>query len=171
MDEVKELIEQYQMAKGDARRQLLTQIVWIPERREDPRVLPFCLRIATDPDEYDLARIEVLKYFEIGSFFDAESRRAIGQAIKQVLQFDSDDDVRAYAAGAAWRYLDVGGVSEIAKAVLLNPTEDETIRWNAFSIVDALGPGPDGVGLAQSLRSDLVFAKAAENLLTKWKKL
>jgi hypothetical protein len=171
MDQVEELLQQYEKAKGDKRRQLLTQLVWIPERREDPRVLPFCLRIAADPNEYDLARIEVFKYLELGSFTDPVSRRDIGQVIRKVLQLDSDDDMRTYAAGAAWRYLDVSGVEEAAKAVLLNPGEDETVRWNAFAIVGALGPSPEGIELAQSLHTDPIFTKAATDLLMKWHKL
>jgi hypothetical protein len=168
MDEIEALLGHYETAARDDRRQLLTRLVWSPEQREDPRVLPFCLRVAADPTEYDLARIEVFKWLELGRFPDAASRRAIGQVIQQVLRHDSDDDVRAYAAGAAWRFLDVEGVGAAASAVLLDPTEDETVRWNAFAIVDALGPSEEGLFLAQRLRTEPAFASAATGLLKKW---
>src|SRR5213596_1527402 len=68
---------------------------------DDERVIDFFLSVGSDESEYDLARIEVFKVFEVKEFADPDVRRRVGRMIREVLSHSHDDDVRNYAAMAA----------------------------------------------------------------------
>jgi hypothetical protein len=168
MDSVATSISQYHQLDEDDQCEAISDLLWTSADPLDPRILPFALQIAGDAKEFDLARIEVFKWLRLASFCHGADRLLIGTIISRVLQQDSDPDVRAYAAAAASRFLDISGVFETARQILLDSHENVLVRWNAFPTVKATGPTERGVALARQLATDPEFRSATSSLLRDW---
>src|ERR1051326_210235 len=111
MDEVAHLLTEFEeentqnLPNEDLSRKVA--IIRQLEQVSDARVLPFFLRILENKQEYDLARIEVLKILELKEHNNQVEHEQIGKLIQHVLDVDTDDDVRNYAAIAISNYMDV----------------------------------------------------------------
>lgn len=136
---------------------------------EDERVLPFLLGVLEDGDEYDLARIEVLKFLNVMRRGDRARDEGVARLVQHLLTNDPDDDVRNYAAIALSNFMDVSGSAEAAKSVLLNQDEDEILRWNAFAAFESMGPTPESIGIMTACQQDEEFGASATQLLDEWR--
>jgi hypothetical protein len=172
MDEVGSLIEQFRAedarALADPDFSVKDKIIRKLERSDDPRVLPFMLSVLSDEKEYDLARIEVLKVFEIRRRGEPSEDQSIGRAVRQILAADPDDDVRTYAAMAASNYMDVEGVLDEVEKIIFDEGEEINIRWNAFTAVYKMGPHGRGVEIMTRAARVNEFRKAALRILKEW---
>lgn len=169
MDEIEETIKHYSKADDGEKRHLISTLVWDQTLREDPRVFEFCIRIVSDPEEYDLARSEILEWYELGEFPQEQHRAAIADVLEKVLLNDEDDDVRAYAAKAAYRFTDFSTLVTTIESILTDPSTDRLVRGNAFTVLETLGPSEESVSLVTRLTSDPVMRDYAVDLLAKWK--
>src|ERR1700728_2857336 len=129
MDTVMNLISQFKDERTDRlenidkskKPRILTDL---EEFADDPRVADFLLAIASDETEYDLARIEAFKIFEVKDFADRGVHNRVGRVIRNVLSASNDNDVRNYAAIAASNYMDIEGVAEEIDRLLHDDHED-----------------------------------------------
>jgi hypothetical protein len=143
-------------------------ILALEDFADDARVVEFLLSVASDESEYDLARIEVLKLFEVKDFGDPVVRTRIGRAIARVLSTTRDDDVRNYAAMAAGSYLDAEGVFEEVERILHDDGADGDLRWNAFAAMKTGGPSARSISSLQRLLEDQDFKQSASQILSRW---
>ncbi len=173
MDEVELLIRQFKEERTESLADIddsrKASIIEKLEGRADERVLKFFLEVLSDENEYDLARIEVLKILELKERGDEARDEEIGQLIKQILLADPDDDVRTYAALAASNYLDVDGMLEAVVKILFDTAEDMNIRWNAFATIKKLGPKPQAIEIMTKAMQEPAFQKSAFRILEDWK--
>ncbi|HEV2765512.1 MAG TPA: hypothetical protein VGV38_21190 [Pyrinomonadaceae bacterium] len=165
MDEVGSLIERFEAETASRKVSVLREL---EERAGDERVWPFLMKVAADEAEYDLARIEALKIMGLKEGEDEEVDRQIGQVIQRILAADPDDDVRNYAATAASRYVEVGGVLEELEKIVLDPDEDVDIRWSAFASVEEMGPTNQSKKIMNKALRDEVFKDYTERVLKTW---
>lgn len=174
MDKIIELIGQYKSENihsleniNDSRRPNI--IVELEDFIDDARVVNFYLEVAQDEMEYDLARIEVFKIFEIWECTNYEFRKKIANAIREVLVNSHCDDVRNYAAMAASSYMDLEHVSEVVFDIVQDPREDANLRWNAFAAIKSHGPSLETIELLRALLRDNDFKQSAARILSEWK--
>lgn len=135
---------------------------------DDDRAIDFLLSVASDESEYDLARIEVFKIFEIHEFVGLNLRNRVGNVIREVLSNGKDNDVRNYAAMAAASYMDVNQVIEQIDRILHDKLEDSNLRWNAFAAIKANGSSPISIDSLRRLLSDNEFKQSAGRVLSEW---
>ena len=135
----------------------------------DPRVLSFYLKVATNRDEYDLARIEVFKVLHVRPTESEGERSRIGVAIVGVLRNDGDEDVRNYAAIAASSYMTVSVVQEVIESILLDSSIGPNLRANAFAAFESAGPTTSNIRVMQAMTKDATFQKSADRVLQKWR--
>lgn len=174
MDEVLSLIEEFREenteALEDEDSSRKDQIVMDLQDLDstDPRVLPFFLEVLGDENEFDLARIEILKFLELREHRDNAQDEQTGQLVKRILGADPDDDVRNYAALAAGNYLAVSGVVDELERILFNENEDRNLRWNAFAAMKRMGPANESIKIMKKLAKADEFRESASALLSKW---
>jgi len=135
---------------------------------DDDRVMHFLLAAVCDEQEYDLARIEILKVFDVKCFRDLTVRRNLGRAIATVLRKSEEILVRNYAAMAAAQYMDLEEVSDTVAHILLDENEDFDLRWNAFAAIKSDGPSQRSIELLSRLRLEQEFEKSSERVLSEW---
>lgn len=173
MDEVSTLIEKFR-AEGartarDGGPSGKDEIVRRLSSFDDERVLPFLLEVLEDGEEYDLARIEVLKFLNVMRRGDRVRDEGVARLVRHVLTNDSDDDVRSYAAIAVSNFMDVDGSAEAARSVLLNREEDEALRWNAFAAFEGMGPTPESISALTACEQDDELGDSATQVLGDWR--
>lgn len=138
------------------------------EELDDDVVLPFFLSVVTDQDEDDLARIEILKLFDVRYKENNDENVVMSKALCKILKTKDDDvDVRNHAAIAASNYMDDSNVFSIVSKVLLDADEDNDMRWNAFAALKMLGKTTQSVRALKKLE-DTAFAKAKKRVLEEW---
>jgi len=174
MDEVLSLIEEFRQenteALEDSDSSKKDQIVMDLQEfdSDDARVLPFFLEVAADENEYDLARIEVLKFLELREHRSDAEDKQIGEAVRRIVSADPDDDVRNYAALAAGNYLTVSGVLDELQKVVFDDNEDRNLRWNAFAAIKRMGPAKESIKIMKKLSKIDEFQSSASRLLAQW---
>ncbi len=173
MDAVMDLINQFKaeetnkLDKIDNSRKP-TIISSLEDSVDDDRVAGFLLTVAADEIEYDLARIEAFKVFEIKDFTDSGVRSRIGRVIRDVLANSKVDDVRNYAAMAAASYMDIEGVFEQIERILQNKQENSDLRWNAFAAIKSIGASSRTIDSLRRLLVDDEFVQSATRVLSEW---
>ena len=173
-DQIEGLISKFHSIPGDAEAEPWekVKIIRTLEGARDPRVLSFFLRVLSDGDEFDLARIEILKILRLRECSGDAERVEIGEAIAGVLVGEEDVLVKQYAAMALeWNYAGVESVLEAVTRTLLNEEEDTGVRANALSVVESAGPTPETVGLLKGLMNDRDIGKYVLTTLAKWEAL
>ncbi|MEW6127921.1 MAG: hypothetical protein AB1757_12855 [Acidobacteriota bacterium] len=172
MDEVGRLISEFKAAKLDANGECDEKIDLILELEEleDPRIMPFFLEVIGNENEYDLARIEVLKILKLRDRRSPEEHERIGKAILEVLAKSKDADVRNYAAMALAKYLDVEGANTEAGNLLLNSKTQIDLRHNLFFAFERFGETDDGREVMLKLLQDEEFRQSAARVLGDWGK-
>jgi hypothetical protein len=107
---------------------------------DEPDVVALFLAALSDPDQYDLARVECAKILHIYPPTAPETRVRAGRAMAAVLR-DTDADylVRQYVAMGLSSYLDDPEVFDAAETTV-RTTDDEIIKANVlFSLEWASG--------------------------------
>ena len=172
MDEVGHLIAQFRAEDITQVRDSSNKIALLRQLEQhygdDQRVLPFLLEVLSDTQEYDLARIEALKFFELKEEEDEDIGRQVGQAIKHILAHDPDDEVRNYAAMAASSYVGVNGIVGELEKVIFNPEEDVNIRWSAFAAIEEMGPTNQSKRIMVKALQDEEFKEYTARVLDIW---
>lgn len=140
----------------------------LEEFADDETVVDFLLSIASDENEFDLARIEAFKVFEIKEYESQEVRKRIATVIREVLLKSHDDQVLNYAAMAAASYMDNSEVVSEIERIVLDSKKDSDLRWNAFAAVKLNGPTPQLADTLRTLMADEEFKVSAERVLSEW---
>lgn len=150
---------------------LKNEIIENLERNLDsPTVVEFLLEVISDPEEYDLARIEALKIFQCWDVPSPELKTRIGERLAGVIRDDSDDLVQEWAGIAARNYVQVPEVLAASIEVLTNPEAGINARHNCLSAVEFFGPTPQTIGTLESLLEDEEIGWAIPMVLTGWEK-
>jgi HEAT repeat protein len=170
MADVDKLIAEYKAAKlnekGESDEKL--EVILELEDHEDEKVIPFFLNVLLNEEEYDLARIEILKILKLRDAQSQEEHNRIGKAILQVLMKSSDPDVRNYAAMAMSKYMDVEGANTEAGNLLLNSKTDINLRHNLLAAFERFGPTEPGREVLLKLLQDEELRQAAARVLGEW---
>lgn len=135
---------------------------------DDQTVSDFYFSVALDEQEYDLARIEVLKILEVKDFVNLDVRKKAADIIRQVLSQSKDEDVRNYAAMAAASYMDNEELVGEIERILLDASEPSNLRWNAFAAVKSNGVSQRSTNLLRTLMPDDEFKQSAARVLSEW---
>src|SRR5215470_18096753 len=117
---------------------------------KDARVIPSFLDVLVDKNEYDLARIEILRIIKLHASNESEYQ-LIGQALMTVLAEDPDDLVRNYSAQAISSYMGTVGAVELVRAVALDPSTDTNLRFSAFRAIERMGSQPVAISAMKDL--------------------
>lgn len=170
MDEVGRLISEYKAARldEDGESEEKIDLVLALEDLDDARIVPFFLEVIGDDNEYDQARIEILKILKLRDALTPEEHQQIGKAILQVLLKSSDPDVRNYAAMALSNYLDVEGATVDAGNLLLNQQTNKDLRHNLFFAFERFGETEAGREVMLKLLQDDEFRQSAARVLGDW---
>ncbi len=134
VDAVEGHMAAYRAAPFDARREAWGKTAALEALEEflpDGRVLDFFLAIVADPAEYDMARLHLLKLFEINPVPAARSR--IGACVAAILPSEEDWTVRCWLGRAVAAFSDIPAARAAAIARALDPSEDEDVRHNCLA--------------------------------------
>jgi hypothetical protein len=140
----------------------------IEDHAADPRVLDFLLRVASDRDEFDLARIEALKVLELREHRGDEEGHRVAPVLRKMLEGDPDDGVRQYAAMAAATCMSQDDLVDAIATTAFDEDEDINLRWNAFAAIKQLGPTPRGIDLLRAASESPTFRTSALRILREW---
>jgi len=135
---------------------------------DDPRVIDLFLAIAKDEKEYDLARIEVLKIFEIADKLSGDNRNRVAESIRIVMLTSIDDLVRSYAGMAGASYMDFDGVARLMEQIVQDAKAPEDLRYSAFGAIRRAGPSTTRIQVLRALLGDEAFKKSAARVLGGW---
>lgn len=135
---------------------------------DDPHIVPFLLAVVEDPAERNEVRIDALKRLGDGPRL-APDRRAVAEAITQLVHDGAGLDLRLQATLALAELTDVDGVLATLGVLALDPAETIDVRYAAFTSLERNGPTPEGVALLRQLTVDETFGHAATSLLLRWK--
>lgn len=171
-DKIEDLIYQFKNAKRDQERigkSAKTGIIGqLEELMGDDRVILFFLDLLSDTQEFDLARIEVLRILECYEIKDETVRKSAADAVFKILRNDPDNDVRAWATGTASNYLSYDFVSNELERIIRNQSEDEIIRGDSFMVLRRAGFTSSRELLMRELLNDETFSKGAKQVLMEW---
>lgn len=170
MDVADQLIAKYKAAKLNEKGESDEKIDVIIELEDlkSEKVIPFFLNVLLNEEEYDLARIEILKILKLRDSQDPQEHNRIGRAILQVLTKSSDLLVRNYAAMALSKYLDVEGANAEAGNLLLNSQTNIDLRHNLLSAFERFGPTEPGREVLLKLLQDEDLRQSAARVLGEW---
>jgi hypothetical protein len=169
MDRVAKQLAAYRRVPTDAKGQAWGK-VRILEALEDDladgRVLDFFLAVVGDTSEFDMARCRLLEYLGCAPVTAAADRHKVGECLARALPAEENWTVRCWLGRAAGAYGDVPELLQVATERVLDPAEDEDVRFNCLEVLTRLGPTPAVVAafrqlaggkdlLAQSVRSKL----------------
>ena len=167
--DVDALIAKFDRAKPDADGecgQKCGVISDLEDHLSDPTVLAFFLRVAGDPEEHDLARVDVFKAFE---FFEPPTKKAskrIGDTFRKVIANEDDDLlVQQWAAQSASEYIDVPGVFQTFVKAMLDTSTEENVRHNLLSSVESYGNHEKLKTVLEKLLDDEELASSAKRRL------
>src|ERR1051326_2772851 len=102
MDTINRLIEEYKTEETSTLDKIDSSkkpglVLALEDYIEDKRVRDFFFSVALNEQEYDLARIEVLKILEVKDFSNPEVCEKAADVIRSVLSKSEDEGVRNYA--------------------------------------------------------------------------
>jgi hypothetical protein len=134
VDEVEGHIAAYRAAQFDVKGEVwgkTSALEALEAFLPDGRVVDFFLGIVADPTEYDMARLRLLKLFEINPA--PEERQRIGECVAAALPGEPDWTVRCWLGRAVAAYSDIPAARAMAIARALDPAEDEDVRHNCLA--------------------------------------
>jgi hypothetical protein len=169
LDEVERHIAAYRSASFDANGEAWEKtgaLEALEQFLPDGRVLDFFLNIISDPAEYDMARVHLLKLFEINPVPSA--RRRVGDCVAAALPGEQDWMVRCWLGRAVSRYNDIPAARAVALACVLDPGEDTDVRHNCLFLLGQHRDHPEvAQALVQLAAGDGLLATAARRELKK----
>jgi hypothetical protein len=130
--------------------------------------LDILLRILEDPTDYDLLRIEVLKVLEYTNDTPEEHKRIGESIIKVLLRTEDNYLMREWAARVVTRYMDVKGAVQATLQTVLDTTDDEVVRENAFGAMEDMDPTSEVITAMTTLEQEGIFENEASSALTRW---
>ncbi len=134
MDEVERQIAAYHAAPFDANGEAWGKTAAL-DALEDylpgSRVLAFFLGIIANPAEYDMARLHLLKHFEINPA--PAARQLVAECVAAALPSEEDWTVRCWLGRVVAAYSDIPAARAVAIARAVDPSEDEDVRHNCLS--------------------------------------
>jgi hypothetical protein len=149
VDDIERHIAAYRAAPFNTRGEAwgkTTALQALEEFLPDDRVLDFFLGVIADPTEYDMARIQLLKLFEVNPANAARNR--IGECVAAALTLDEDWVVRCWLGRAVSYYNDIPAARDAAVSCLLDSDEDNDVQHNCLF---RLGQQRDNPEVAQVL--------------------
>jgi hypothetical protein len=171
LDRVEELIRLFEREKvsEDPAAEYPERIRIIEELEEiqDPRVISFFVDVVLNKDEYDLARIEILRILRVRAPKEDEYG-VIGRALIRVLIEDPDNLVKNYAAMALSSYMNTPGALEVVKEIVLDVDADKNLRYSAFGALEDAGAGRFTTDVMRELLKDDEMQDSAESVLNEW---
>lgn len=174
MDKVSELFARFQVVEPDSEEEEYDKIEIILELEnlKDPGILPFFLQRVADADEYDLARIEILKIFGVREN-QPEEYKLIAGAIQRILQTADDYLVKQWAARVSAVYVKDADLFNTILQVAADSDENDDVRHNVLSFIERKGYNSYSVKtleiIALSAEDIASLKNAAQKLLREWK--
>lgn len=142
----------------------------------DARVLPFFLNRVVDINEYDLARIEIIKIFAVRENQTNEFE-LIANAIQRILQQEDDSLVKQWAAQESSRYIENNSLFKALLRVVVDDDEYVGVRHNALCVIQEKGKNADSIKALESViddpedeNYDISFINAVKSLLDDFRK-
>jgi len=168
MDELQRLADVYQQRASSSVNSKLDVLMDL-ERIRDPRVVPFLLRVLTDPKESGEVRVHVVKQLRNGSgLLVPADRPRVAQAIGNVLAGSSSEELRIQAALTLADFAQIEDALSNLGAVALAEDESIDLRYAAFTSIERAGPTPEGVALLRQIARDETLGDAARSVLSAW---
>lgn len=121
--------------------------------------------ILKDYEEYDLARIAVLKILEIAEI-PKINKDAFSGIIINIINEDEDYDVRNYAVLACSNFMEYISAVSMCEKIVLDINEDVDVRYNAFAAMLRNQDKERRRKILQQLQNDVEFNKSASRYLT-----
>jgi hypothetical protein len=170
MDDVQRLIQEFRSEDtttlGDFSKKV--EIITDLEYMDDQRIMPFFLEIVSDENEYDLARIEVLKILRLKEPLEAETDEKIARILTNILSNSADDDVRIYAAMTASTYTGFVNLVEVLSTIIFDDQEDINLRWNAITSIEEMGDTEQSRRIMEKALPNNDFQDYAKRILNEW---
>jgi hypothetical protein len=141
MDEIEERIVEFGRAAPDQRGECYgkTRIVQeLEEHLADDRVLSFFLAAVADRNEYDLARVDILKILELWDPPTDELRSQVGQLLARLLPQEEDVLVQQWMGIAAGNFVGVPERFDAVAGLLADHDVDLAVRHNCLSAIERL---------------------------------
>ena len=137
------------------------------ERLQDPRIVPFLLRVLQDGHEPLAVRSRIIRLLRAGTGPRA-ARADVAGALVAVLAEPASPELRVAAALALAEFGEVPGVAAALGALALAPAEPLDLRYSAFTALGQAGPSAERAALLRQLASDETLGQAARSLLARW---
>jgi hypothetical protein len=172
MDAVQERIKAFGRIESDANGEChgkTTIVEELEERLDDDRVLAFYLRIIGDPSEFDLARLEALKIFQLWNAPNEEAHARVGRHLAKVLPKEEDILVQQWIAIAAENFASVPEVFASAAKLASDSTVDLDVRHNCLSVLERLRGTQQATNVLRSLVDDEQLGVHVRRILSDWK--
>jgi hypothetical protein len=166
MDELERLVDAYRLLASSSVKSKLAVLMDL-RQLDDPRVVPFVLKVLSDTREAEEVRIYVLKDLRNGLVRRAD-RPHVAQAIRGVLLDTSTVELRLQAALALGEFIDVDGALSSLSAVCLAQDESIDLRYAAFTSVEQAGLTPECIALLWQMSSDETLGNSARSVLSAW---
>jgi hypothetical protein len=146
-----------------------TIISELEEYCSEEKVLSFLLEVATNSNEYDLARIEAFKILYVRPIGNDTERDRIGLAIEEVLISRKENEiVRNYAAIAASSYMACPRVVNAIEQIAIDTEENRNLRACAFDAIERNHASTRSIRILQVLSKDSHFHQTAKRVLQEW---
>jgi hypothetical protein len=134
----------------------------------DREALRFLLAVLRDPEEYDLARIEVCRILR-ARFQRDDHTAVIGDSLAACLSTEEDPLVRQWLANACVPYAHVPSLYDRLLICVADPAEDDAVRHSALVAIEHLGPIPDSVQALNAVRPPDPLAPTIQQVLERWR--
>lgn len=124
--------------------------------------------ILLDEEDFDLARIEVLKILELYDI-PISYKDSIASSLYTVLTTSSDEEVIEYAVMTTVNFMSYSFIVDYVKEVVVDKTQDINTRYSAFdSLVRSL-EAKEKLEILEKLLSDEILGMSAERVLKELK--
>jgi HEAT repeat protein len=137
-------------------------------RLDDPRVVPFLLRVLGDRREATEVRRHALQRLRNGPL-PAATRPLVGAAMLPLVSHGSCPELRLPAAWALGEFADLAGVPAALGRLALDVALPIDLRYAAFTSLERAGPTAECVALLRRLSTDETLGRVAHRILLSWR--
>jgi hypothetical protein len=166
VDEVESLVDAFKMHTTPSVLFKLNVLMDL-ERLQDPRIVPFLLRVLEDHDESTEVRIHLLKRLR-NRQLTSEDRAPVAGAMMRVLDDRSSVNLRLHAALALAEFTEVEGVPQALGRLALDVEEPIDLRYSAFTSLERAGPTAECATRLRRLACDETLGRSARSVLFAW---